>query len=185
MITSLDLTLGLVGGVSAIIWGTLMFAIGGYESFKFENSLISAIYPTSPQDSDPDGGDDGSPPTEQKAKHAMMRTVAERGRYWYTYSEYFLTWFLNSLCCCFCRRSSWFQRRIERLERHEAASEKLADEIDIVNLLHALRLGQFTAKLNLKKHQRALITSFKKYQIDDLGQSAAADASAEDDETSL
>ena len=115
-----------------------------------------------------------------------MRTVAERGRYWYTYSEYFLTWFLKSFCCCcFCRRSSWFQRRTERLERHEAASEKLADEIDIVNLLHALRLGQFTAKLNLNKHQRALVTSFKKYQIDDLSQSAAADASAEDDETSL
>ena len=114
-----------------------------------------------------------------------MRTVAERGRYWYTYSEYFLTWFLNSLCCCFCRRSSWFQKRIERLERHEAASEKLADEIDIVKLLHTLRVGQFTAKLNLKKHQRALVTSFKKYQIEDLGQSATANTSAEDDETSF
>ena len=115
----------------------------------------------------------------------MMRTVAERGRYWYTYSEYLFTWFLNSFCCCFCRRSSWFQKRIERLERHEAASEKLADEIDIVKLLHTLRVGQFTAKLNLNKHQRALVTSFKKYQIEDLGQSATANTSAEDDETSF
>ena len=177
--------MGVVGGVSAIIWGTLAFTLGGYESFKFENSLISAIYPTSRQDYDPDGGDDDSPPTEQKAKHAMMRTVAERGRYWYTYSEYLLIWFLNSFCCCFCRWSSCFQRRIKRLERHEAASEKLANEIDIVNFLHAQRIGQFIAKLNLKKHQRALVTSFKKYQIDNLGQSSAANASAEDDETSF
>lgn len=30
------------------------------------------------------------------------------------------------------------------------------------------RVGQFIAKLILKKHQRALVTSFKKYQVDDL-----------------
>ena len=57
--------------------------------------------------------------------------------------------------------------------------------MNIVELLYAQRTGQFIAKLNLNKHQRALITSFKKYQIDDLGQFAAADASAEDDETSF
>ena len=34
-----------------------------------------------------------------------------------------------------------------------------------------MRVGQFISKLILNKHQRALVTSFKKYQIDDLGQS--------------
>ena len=119
------MTLGVVGGLSGIIWGTLALIFGGYESFKFENSLIGAVYPTSPQDfgsDNLDGGHDDAPQTERKAKHAMMRTVAERGRYWYTYSEYLAVWFLNTCCCCFCSRSSWFQKRIERLERHEAAS---------------------------------------------------------------
>ena len=58
---------------------------------------------------------------------------------------------------------------MKRLKRHEEASQKLADEIDIVKLLYVQRVGQFIAKLILKKHQRALVTSFRKYQLDDLG----------------
>ena len=82
----------------------------------------------------------------------MMRTVAERGRYWYAYSEYMLIWFLNSYCCCFCRRCNWFQRRMSKYERHKAATQKLAGEFDIVKLLYVQRIGQFLAKLILKKH---------------------------------
>ena len=75
------------------------------------------------------------------------------------------------MCCCCCSKRQSFQRRLERLERHEEAVDKLANEIDIVKLLYVQRVGQFIAKLILKKHQRALVTSFKKYQIDDLGNS--------------
>ena len=47
-INSLDLVLGLVGGLAGVVYPALYLAFGGYENFKFENSLISAIYPTSP-----------------------------------------------------------------------------------------------------------------------------------------
>ena len=99
---------------------------------------------------------------EQKAKRAMMRTVAERGKYFYNYSEYLLSLFLRSVCCC-CRHGPWLKRRIKKLERHEAASERLTQEIDIVKLLSLQRIGNFMAKLVLKKHQRALVTNFSKY----------------------
>ena len=71
--------------------------LGGYETFKFENSLISRIYPTSPQDlkKDDDDNDDETTLNERKAKNSMMRTVAERGKYWYNYSEYLCTSFLS------------------------------------------------------------------------------------------
>ena len=55
-IKSLDLALGVVGGISAITWGTLALMFDGYESFKYTNSLISAVYPTSPLNHD-DGSD--------------------------------------------------------------------------------------------------------------------------------
>ena len=152
---------------------------GGYESFKFENSLIGAVYPTSPQDFQEDN-DEAGPQSERKAKQEMMRTVAERGRYWYTYQEYMFVWLLKTCCCCFCSaNSSWYKRRLEKYERHEQASEKLQHEIDIINLLYVQRIGKFIAKLILKKHQRALVTSFKKYQVDNLSQS---DANHESDE---
>ena len=52
-IHSLDIVLGLVGGLSSIIWGTLYLIFGGYEQFKLENSLIGVVYATQPNlDSD-------------------------------------------------------------------------------------------------------------------------------------
>ena len=74
---------------------------------------------------------------------------------------------LGCICCCFKRRNC-VKRRADRLKRHNDASDKLKNEIDIVKLLYVQRVGQFIAKLILKKHQRALVTSFKKYQVDDL-----------------
>ena len=45
---SLDIVLGLVGGLSGIIWSVLALILGTYETFKLENSLIGAVFPTSP-----------------------------------------------------------------------------------------------------------------------------------------
>ena len=118
--------------------------LGGYETFKFENSLISRIYPTSPQDLDnghDDDGDDDMPPNERKAKKAMMRTVTERGRYWYGYSEYLWTLFFSSCCCCLCKMSALYNRQLDRLKRHQQAVDKLVDEIDILKLLQVNRIG--------------------------------------------
>ena len=44
----------------------------------------------------------------------------------------------------------------------------LANEIDIVKLLYVQRIGQFMAKLMLKRHQRALVTNFDKWSLDSL-----------------
>ena len=110
---------------------------GGYESFMFENSIIGSIYPTSP----PMDEKTGSNP-ERAAKHAMMRTVAERGKYHYSYDEYFLFSTLRSICCCFTRKyedgkkAGCCARRLRRLQRHEEASDKLAEELDIVKLIY-------------------------------------------------
>ena len=128
-IQSIDLVLGLVGGLYGIIWGTLLILMENYETFKLENSLIGSIYPTSPQSDVP-------PTDEPRAKQAMYRTVSERGKYFYGYSEYWCISFLNKFCCCCFRSSSWFDMKMKRLQRHEAASKQLADEIDIVKLLY-------------------------------------------------
>ena len=45
----------------------------------------------------------------------------------------------------------------------------LAEEVDIVRFVYILRVSNFIAKMTLNKHQRALVTSFKKYQLNDLG----------------
>ena len=56
-INSLDLVLGLVGGLSGIMWSILALVFGGYESFKLYNSLIGSVYPTTPSDDDAPSAD--------------------------------------------------------------------------------------------------------------------------------
>ena len=48
-INSLDLVLGVIGGLSGIVWAVLSMVLGGYEAFKYQNSLIGAVYPTAPR----------------------------------------------------------------------------------------------------------------------------------------
>ena len=48
-IQSIDLILGLVGGVSAIAWGAIGMFLASYQDFKFQNDLIGSIYATAPQ----------------------------------------------------------------------------------------------------------------------------------------
>ena len=47
-IDSIDVILGLVGGVSGIIWTTLAMILAPYEAFKFNNSVIGMVYATAP-----------------------------------------------------------------------------------------------------------------------------------------
>ena len=51
--------LGLVGGFTGLLWTALAVLLGGYETFKLENSLIGAVYPTSPVDDDGKDGNRG------------------------------------------------------------------------------------------------------------------------------
>ena len=107
----MDLVLGLVGGFVGLLWGFLNILFGGYQAFKLENSLISAIYPTSPQrnsDSGENYSQDNAPQNEKAAKRAMMNTVAERGKYWYSYSEYLFVSIMSAICCCCVSRCSSF-----------------------------------------------------------------------------
>ena len=40
--------IGIVGGVAGVVWSVLGYLLGDYEQFKYENSLVGSIYPTSP-----------------------------------------------------------------------------------------------------------------------------------------
>ena len=116
--------LGLVGGLAGVIWPALYMVFGSYETFKFENSLISAVYPTSPfgsidSENDRDIKDDTETALDnRKYMLALMRTIAERGKYWYNYSEYEFIRILSTFCCCLCKKAKWYQNRLKRLERH-------------------------------------------------------------------
>ena len=99
---AVDDLLGLVGGLSSIVWAALSLVMGGYQSFKFENSLISSIYPTSPLDYD----NQQAPSSEAKARRDVMKTVSERGKYFYSYAEYLFAKMIAVIFCC-CREGKF------------------------------------------------------------------------------
>ena len=96
----------------------------------------------------------------------MMQTVAQRGKYWYSYVEYLWASLLAAWFCCCFQGKQCTKKRVSRLSRYNQAVEKLEDEIDIVKLLYVQRIGQFIAKLILKKHQRVLVTNFQKFKVE-------------------
>lgn len=77
---SLDIILGVIGGLTTIVWGFLCLVFGSYETFKLENSLIGAVYPTAPlgrPDADhTDEGDDWTPKDQNEARETLMHRVA-------------------------------------------------------------------------------------------------------------
>lgn len=52
-IESIDMVLGVVGGFQGLVWGLMTLVIGGYQSFKYENSIIRSLYATAPTNYDP------------------------------------------------------------------------------------------------------------------------------------
>mmetsp|Transcript_32478 Transcript_32478/g.42929 ORF Transcript_32478/g.42929 Transcript_32478/m.42929 type:complete len:115 (+) Transcript_32478:424-768(+) len=111
----------------------LSFICQGYQSFKFDNSLIGRVYPTGPHGPSDDGEEGG--PSEARAKRSLMRALAERGKYFYSYWEYTLASALAFFCIIFVRDRPWFQKRYQKLKRHEKARRKLANEVDILQLV--------------------------------------------------
>ena len=162
------MVLGVVGGFQGLVWGLLSLIFGGYQSFKYENSMIRSLYPTVPANYDPWADVESEENLRQaRAQKAMMDIIAKKGRYTYGYVEYLGASTLKLLCSCCCSKSDFYQKRVKRLERHEAAQEKLGQEVDLVKLLQVHRMVIFIAQLGFKKHQRALISNFKRYQIED------------------
>jgi hypothetical protein len=48
----------------------------------------------------------------------------------------------------------------ERGRRHDRAMEMFDEEFDVIKIIHTLRLTEFMSSMNLKRHQRALLTNF-------------------------
>ena len=120
-VQSLDIVLGLIGGFVGLIWGLLGYSLGGYESFKFSTALISEIYSTTDKSR---MRRDLVPTTHADACTDLKKGLETQARYEYCYREYFCTWLLLKLLCCFkscLSKRQCYKRRQKRFERHEMA----------------------------------------------------------------
>ena len=107
------------------------------------------MYPTSPQRDE----DEAPIDTADEANEQIEMTIKERGKFYYRYSEYILTWLAGCCCCCFIKKDSiWWKSKQFKYKRYEDAVEQLNNEIDILKHVSNQRISEFIAKLVLRKH---------------------------------
>ena len=163
-ITSFDIVLGLIGGFVGLIWDSLGFLLGNYESFKFNTAIIGEIYSTT----DAQRMREGEYPNNlDDAMIDLNNCLQMSGRYTYPYNEYTCTKLMLNFFCC-CKKRACYKRREKRYKRHKLAEEQLAKETDFFKFLKLLRISNFTSKIGVKKYQRSLVPYFKKYQFPEL-----------------
>jgi hypothetical protein len=109
-IVSFDLTLGVIGGFTGLIWEMLTYLLGGYESFKFNKSVIEEIYTTTDRSRMRQGHE---PESMEQAQSDLRKALDTTRRYEYTYAEYLCTGWMQSCCCC-CKRFAWYRNRDRR-----------------------------------------------------------------------
>lgn len=158
-IDSIDLILGFIGGMAGLIWSILGFVLGSYQNFAFESSMINNFYGVSKMNPEAD-----SPDTDELATNEVKRSLANKKRYMYTYREYIGTKIMSMSCFAKCFKNRLDAERIQRFERHAETTDRLEQELDFVRLIRNLRVFEFISRLLLKKYQRVLVQSFRKYQ---------------------
>ena len=102
--------------------------------------------------SEEDGGTDKIDDLTQ-AKTEIFRSVTQQdtNKYFYTYSEYIMAWFLKCCCSRCFKDKPWYKYSQKKYERHAEAVERLDDELDIVQLVKNRRKQEFSIKLQLAR----------------------------------
>ena len=77
--------MGLIGGFVGLIWDSLGFLLGDYESFKFNTAIIGEIYSTSKAHRMKDGEE---PDNLNDAMDDLNNCLQTSGRYNYSYDEH-------------------------------------------------------------------------------------------------
>ena len=106
LLSSFEEAIAMIGGYSSMIWGALMFCIGGYQTFKMESSFAKTLYTR--QDEHPKR----VKTEEQKLDEGyLVEAINGRVKYDYSYLENWKSWFVTTFFCC-CQRSSCYKKRL-------------------------------------------------------------------------
>ena len=155
---SFDQSLALMGGYAGTIWMLIGFAVGGFQSFAYEASLLSLLFTR-------DKRKRGRNLIEEDDKREAEACILNREPNSFSYMDYLVNKFVTSCCCCLSR-SQWFKERLSKRKAQTEAFDRLSSEIDILNFIKASRTLKLLTSVMLRKNQRQLIPYFRNYHID-------------------
>ena len=100
---SFDQTLALMGGYAGTIWMLIGFALGGFQSFAYEASLLRLLYTR-------DRRKRGKNLIEEEDRREVEACILNRVPNTFSFFEFLTNKFVYSCCCCFSR-TQWYQQR--------------------------------------------------------------------------
>lgn len=130
-------------------------AIAQMQGFSLSNSLIKKLY--SAEDPNPHNKleNDLMTQAQEDDKEKIKREIETRETFSYKYSRFWVLWRFDKKICCCCRAK---KKREDFLFKD--AKGKLAEEIDLLEIVKKLRVHQFASQQILKPHQRDLVNFF-------------------------
>ena len=96
----------MIGGFIGLIWDLFGASMGGYQSFRFNSSLISEIYSTTDKSR---MRSDNLPTDTEAAIDDLHQSIETKQRYMYFYREYLIASILKCLCSCCCKQKACYK----------------------------------------------------------------------------
>lgn len=79
----------------------------------------------------------------------------------------FLGFKLALVFCCCCRKKGWYISKELRYKAHKEATDRLAGEMDLLDLIKTGRITKFLSQFQIRRNQRQLVHYFRNYHIKD------------------
>ena len=138
--------IGDLGGLAGAIMPLIALAIGGYQQFSYEKSLVRRLFLVSP----PRGKQRRNTlATNDPVTEDMETSINSREFFKYSYGELLrMKFFLKCCCCCVRRRkanSESFRYRTSIYEKWNLTLELLAAELDIEAFIRSRRVNKFVS----------------------------------------
>ena len=170
-ILTLDIVLGIIGGLSGLIWQFSGLFMSDYEDFKKNMSILKSFYTIDKNTMDQNYVQEKINRNligEEGPHDTLINNIKKRLdlniEYRYGYGSFVCARLISCFNCC-CYQTSCAQKRLKRYELHEEGVQRMNDELDIVGLIRTLRKSQFMANTYLKEYQRFFISKFRYYHL--------------------
>lgn len=81
-------------------------------------------------------------------KNCVETELDTRQKYSYSYGQYLCASIMQYCCCC-CKKVLCVKNRTNRRKLHLYGTERLENELDLLNVIKTLRVSEFMARLTL------------------------------------
>lgn len=158
--------LALIGGFIGVVTRLTGYAIGGYQTFVIDKSMIKKLYSKKDKKTLRGRTRTQSVINLDKKQDKVKDAIQNRSIFSYNYRSALKTDIKRQLywlcCCCCCRRPL----RITKDEfYYKNGLKKLYTEIDLLEVVKQIRILKFMAMLELNQGQRELVKFVKPYLL--------------------